>query len=268
VLAEHGRVAAVDGEPEALARDIASGQIAVSDGFARHFGVGRGDSLWLDTPAGPRSFRVAGVIRDYAGPGGTLNIDLAIYDGLWSRPGARNVVIWADPPVKEVIRSIEQRTGQRQSLFFAYGAQLERYATRLLSRFTRIIDLMATLIAMLGGFAILNLLLQAVGERRRELGVLRSAGATRGQIAALVLIDGLIAGVMGGAAGIGLGIACAYPLATSVVPDVLGWSLEFSAGPGRLARLLIGIAIASLAAGIYPAWLSRRVLTREVLAPE
>jgi len=124
------------------------------------------------------------------------------------------------------------------------------------------------LTAGLGGVAILNLLLGSVAQRRRELALLRSTGATRGQVAALVMVDGVIAGCIGGTAGIALGIACAYPLTTRVVADALGWSLGFSIAYGKLALLLGAVALASLVAGLYPAWLARGVLTREALAPE
>lgn len=268
VMAEHGRLPAVGIERRALATAIAAGGAAVSDGFAKRFAVASGDELALDTPAGPRRFQVAGILRDYAGPGGSVNIDLAVYDRLWQRPGARNLVIWTDGDPAPVVRRIEERVGSRQSLFFAYGADLERFATRLLGRFTRILDLVAGLTSVLGGLAVLNLLLGALAERRRELGLLRSTGATRGQIGALVLLDGLLAGVIGGAAGLLLGVVCAYPLATSVVSQALGWSLDFSLRAAHLALLLAGVALASLVAAVYPAWLARRVLTREVLAPE
>ena len=268
VMAEHGQLPALGIDGRALATAVAAGEVAISDGFAKRFGVRFGDAITLDTPPGPRTFRVAGLLRDYAGPSGTINVDLHVFDSLWQRPGARNVVIWTDLPPRDVVRQIEERTGEQQELFFTYGPELQRYATRLLSRFTRILDLLAMLTAALGGVAILNLLLGSVAERRRELALLRSTGATRGQVAALVMIDGVIAGCIGGAAGVALGILCAYPLTTGVVADALGWSLGFSIAYGKLALLLGAVVLASCVAATYPAWLARGVLTREALAPE
>jgi putative ABC transport system permease protein len=268
VMADYGRLPALDADPRRLARAIADGQVAVSDGFAVRFAVDVGDSLALDTPAGSRLFTVAGRLRDYAGPTGSLNIDLRVFDELWSRPGARNVVVWADPPLADAVRRIEEHVAGRQQLFFAYGAELERYASRLLARFTHVLDLLAGLTALLGGVAVLNLLLGAIGERRRELGLLRSAGATRSQITALVVADGLVAGAVGGAAGLALGVVCARPLVAEIVPGALGWALDFSVEPRKLGLLLVGVAGASLLASLYPAWLARRAASAEVLAPE
>jgi putative ABC transport system permease protein len=268
VMADYGRVPALDTDRQTLARKVAAGELAVSDGFARRFGVGPGDTVTLDTPKGARAFTVAGLIRDYAGPGGSVNLDLAIFDELWTRPGARNVVVWVDGSPAAVVRAIEERAGERQPLFFTYGDELERYASGLLARFTRILDVVAMLTASLGGVAVLNLLLGAVAERRRDLALLRSTGATRGQVASLVLVDGVLVGILGGVAGVALGVLCAYPLARVVLAEALGWSLDVALDPAKLGVLLAAVALASLSAAIYPAWLARNAITREALAPE
>ena len=201
VMAEHGALPAIDSDPRELALAVAKGGIAVSDGFAVRFRVAIGDVVTLDTPKGERPFRVAGVMRDYAGPSGSLNIDIHVFDELWDRPGSRDLVIWTEEPTEGVLRRIEERVDE-QDLAFAYGDDLMRFASRLLSRFDRILDMIAALTASLGGLAVLNLLVGAVGERRRELALLRSAGATRAQVSLLILVDGLLAGLIGGVAGV------------------------------------------------------------------
>jgi putative ABC transport system permease protein len=246
---------------------VEAGGIAVSDRFAERFQVRKGDVVSLDTPQGPRPFEVAGVIRDYAGPSGSLNVDMRVFDALWDRPGSRDLVIWTQGPPDSVVRAIEERTSGAD-LAFAFGDDLMRFASRLIARFDRILDLMAAMTASLGGIAVLNLLLGAVGERRRELALLRSTGATRTQVSLLILVDGVLAGLLGGIAGVALGVACAWPLVTRVIPDALGWWLGFHVDAGRLALILCAVVFASLLAGLYPAALARRVASREVFAPE
>lgn len=107
----------------------------------------------------------------------------------------------------------------------------------------------------------MNLMLASVSERRRELALLRSAGATRGQIGALVLIDGAIA-------GLGLGLVCAYPLTMGVIAEMLGWSLAYPVPPLAMALPLVAIVAASMLASIDPALLARRVLAHAILTPE
>lgn len=268
VMARHGHVPVIDGDPAAVARAIAEGQVAVSDAFARRFDVGVGDAVSLDTPEGPRTFRVAGVLRDYAGPSGSLNLQVDVYDSLWPRKGARNLVLWTQGPAQPVIDAIRRRVGERQTLFFVHGEALSRYVSRLLGRFAVLLDVVAGLTALLGGFAVLNLLLGAVMERRREFALLRSAGATSGQIAGLVMTDGLLAGLLGGLGGMALGLCCAWPMVHRVLPDAYGWTLSFTLDPGHLALLVVGVTLASLLAGLYPSLEALRVVPREIFAPE
>jgi putative ABC transport system permease protein len=268
VMAEQGRLPVIGGDEKKLALALAAGDIAISDQFAGHFGVEVGDTISLDTPRGRREFRVAGMIRDYAGPAGSLNLDLAVFDGLWDRNGSSNLVIWVDGAVEPTLDEIRRRVRDRQTIYFVYGEALERYASSVIGQFTRLLDVVAGMTALLGGLAVMNLLLGAVVDRRRELALLRAAGATNRQLMALVLLDGLIVSAAGSLAGIALGVACAYPMVTEVVRTAFSWWILFTVDPDQLLALGLALIAASLAASAYPAWLTRRVSPREVLAPE
>jgi hypothetical protein len=78
----------------------------------------------------------------------------------------------------------------------------------------------------------------------------------------------VLAGSVGGLAGVALGVLCAYPLTRVVMVDALGWSLTVGVDLLKLVVLLAAVVLASLSASVYPAWLSRRAVTREPLAPE
>lgn len=268
VMAHYGTLPVVSGDERELALALAAGEIAVSDQFAGHFHVAVGDSISLDTPRGSRPFRVAGVIRDYAGPAGSLNMDLAVFDELWQREGSSNLVIWTDDPVEPILEEVRRRVGHRQTLFFVYGEALERYASAVIGQFTRLLDVVAAMTALIGGVAVMNLLIGAVLERRRELALLRAAGATHLQLMAVILLDGALVSVAGSLAGVGLGLACAYPMVTDVVRTAFSWWVLFVVDPGQLAAVVALLMTVSLLASVYPAWLTQRVAPREMLAPE
>lgn len=268
VLSRFGRLPAVDREPAELAAALEAGSIAVSDAFADHFDVTAGDSLTLDTPRGARTFEVAGVFRDYVGPAGSVQLDIRVLDLLWSRDGSYLLAAWTDSPVSSVIDAIRSAAGDRQPLFFVHGRELDRYAGSVLRRFTRLLQAVAGLTAVLGGLAVLNLLLGSLSERRRELALLRAAGATQGQLVGLTLFDGVLVGLIGAVAGIGIGVVCAYPTVKDVIREAFGWSVIFTVDLRVLSLLLGAVIIASLLAASYPAWLARRVIPREAFAPE
>lgn len=59
---------------------------------------------------------------------------------------------------------------------------------------------------LLAAFIILNTFLMNVGERRRQLAVLRAIGATRGQVARMILRESLVLAGIGIALGVGIGL--------------------------------------------------------------
>jgi len=268
VLARHGRLPAVDGDPRAVAEAVARGDIAVSEGFSRSFAVGVGDEVVLDTPRGQRAFRVAGVIRDYAGPAGSLNLDISVYDELWPRRGSRDLVFWTEGAPSPVIAEIRRRVGDAQILFFAHGDELARFASHLLEPFQALLASVALLTALLGGIAVWNVMLASVAARTRELALLRATGATGRQLRALTVIDGLLLGFFGGALGIGFGVCVGYPLVARMLAGALGWSLSFSVAPAELGLLAASLLAAAVLASLYPARVAARVPMREASSAE
>jgi ABC-type lipoprotein release transport system permease subunit len=69
-----------------------------------------------------------------------------------------------------------------------------------------VMDIFNVIILMIAGIGILNLLVMAVYERTREIGVLGALGLRPRQISALFVLEGAMMGVVGLAAGVVLGL--------------------------------------------------------------
>ncbi len=99
---------------------------------------------------------------------------------------------------------------------------------------------------VVGALVIMNIMLVAVAERTREIGVRKALGARRRDIISQFLVEAatlsVVGAAIGAAAGIGLSqlIAALTPLPASVAP----WSL--------VAALIVGAGV-GIVAGIYPA---------------
>lgn len=115
------------------------------------------------------------------------------------------------------------------------------------------------LIAMLiGGTVIMSLMLMAVSERRREIGMRRAIGASRGDVLAQFLAEAVVVSAVGGAAGVLLGLGAALLVARlqDLVPVVV-WS---SVGLALLLAVAVGLVF-----GLQPAWKAAQVDPVEAL---
>lgn len=70
-----------------------------------------------------------------------------------------------------------------------------------------VMDIFSVIIVMIAGIGILNLLLMAVYERTREIGLLGAMGLKPHQIATIFIMEGTLIGVVGVIAGVGMGLA-------------------------------------------------------------
>jgi len=118
-------------------------------------------------------------------------------------------------------------------------------------------DIIMLLTAILAGLGVLNGQLLAAMERKKELGVLRALGTTRGQIAGVVMLEsgliGLIGGVLGALVGTGL-----TPVMVSSLRVLSGLDLPLRSAGGFLFFALGAALVLSLMAGIYPIWRMNR----------
>jgi putative ABC transport system permease protein len=112
---------------------------------------------------------------------------------------------------------------------------------------------------LVGGIGVANTMVISVLERRAEIGLRRSLGATRGHIRIQFLDESLLLSVLGGSAGIllGSGVTAIYATLRDWPTVVPTWVI---AG-GVTAALIIGAV-----AGLYPAIRAARVAPTEALA--
>ena len=107
-----------------------------------------------------------------------------------------------------------------------------------------------------GGIGVVSMMLDAVHERRQEIGIRLAVGATRRDILELFFFETLAITATGGLVGAAVGVASTWALGRLEVPDlvpvpVLHLSLVFVA---------VGVMGAvGILAGLWPAWRASRV---------
>ena len=167
-----------------------------------------------------------------------------------------------DPAAVEAVRDLLARTANpaqpnevdvsRPSDALAAQAAVDKTFTGLLLG-------LGAVALLVGGIGVANTMVISVLERRAEIGLRRSLGATREHIRIQFLTESLLLSVCGGGAGIVLGSAV-----TAVYATVQGWPTvvpTWVVAGGITAALIIGGM-----AGLYPAIRAARVAPSEALA--
>jgi putative ABC transport system permease protein len=130
----------------------------------------------------------------------------------------------------------------------------------------RLLAIMSVVIALVGGVGLSGVLTLSVLERRREIGVLRSIGASSWQVIRLFVGEGLILALIGWLVAIPISIPIAYLLATRGLSLALNTQLAYRFTPTGLVIWLVVTVILAVIASAYPARGAARISVRESLS--
>jgi putative ABC transport system permease protein len=190
-------------EGRGLAPDASSLEMLMGLRAAERFELAAGNAV----EARKLRFDVAGVYqtgRALLDHGAIL--DLGVARDLFNISGGANL-IFLDLAVRERTASVVDRINAEFAAVEAYPTSewVESYGQVAVIRiFARFLALVALVIAVLG---VSNVLHITVSERTGELAILRAVGWSRWRVASLVLAEGALLCVLGGLAGIPLGMA-------------------------------------------------------------
>ena len=232
-------------------RPAAPGSIGVSlsEPAARLLRLSAGDAIAL--PIAPdRQFTVTSVWRDYARQSGAIAIDDAEYTRLTGDQVRDDAAITLTPgaDLGSVKRALIAASPQaaRSRIQIAESATLRRFALTLFDRsfaITYALEAVAVLVGLAGVAAATSA--QAIA-RTREFGMLRHLGLTRGQIVAMLGIEGALLGAVGGIAGVALGIAIGQVLIHVVNPQSFNWTMTTRLPLGTIAGVIVTLILAAM----------------------
>jgi putative ABC transport system permease protein len=235
---------------------IRKGQgLAVSESFALRYSYDVGDDLLLTTAMGARNFQVVAVARDYAMDLGTILVGIDVYQDLWRDKRLTFAQVWPTPgaDVEQLRNRINVLVGSNPSVAVVTNLEFRNDVEKRVRDLLGVLgslQLFACAIAVLG---VVNFLMAAVLDRRREIALLRSVGLTSRQIRRAIMIEGGLIGFSGATLGLFAGLPAAYFMVTYSMPIAMGWSLEFRFPAALAATTLLAITIAAALAAYFPA---------------
>ncbi len=247
----------------------APGEVAIDQATAQRQHLKLGQRILIAGRSPARRYTISGIAKfagaESFGGGSVALLTLAEAQYVSGEPGRYDGInVAASPGLSPSALASRIRAVLPSTLVVRTGAQEAANQTAELEEelgFLRTFLLIFAYVALVvGAFIVFNTFSITVAQRTRELGLLRTLGASRGQIMRSVVAEGLLLGVLGAVAGLFIGIGLA--------PALDGLFKAFGAdlpdnGTVLQARtvivsLAVGIVVTVLA-GFFPALRATRV---------
>ncbi|MEO6565519.1 MAG: ABC transporter permease, partial [Casimicrobiaceae bacterium] len=200
----------------------------ISEAVADLSGLKPGATLQLPLANGLHTFIVAGLWRDYARQHGAIVVERAVYVRLTGDTTANDAAVWlrAGISVAEFRARLDQAWPGASRLTLATPGEIRTLSLRIFDRtfaVTYALEAAAVVIGLVGLSSAFGALVLA---RRREFGVLRHLGMTRGQVRRMLALEGLLVSGIGLIVGMLLGFVMSLILIHVVNRQSFHWGME------------------------------------------
>jgi len=157
--------------------------------------------------------------------------------------------------VREVMRGRRKlRPGEPDNFFMETSASALAFMDKLKSIMTMAGTAFPAIGLVVGGLVIMNIMLVAVAERTREIGIRKSLGARRKDILRQFLVEAATLSTLGALVGIALGVLVANIIEwkTPLPAEVAPWSIVMATLLGTIVGIVSGVYPARRAASLDP----------------
>ncbi len=224
---------------------------------AARLGIGLGDAIAVASGSGLVQLRVVGLVeRSFPGRSGDAVLvgwgDAVDQFGV---AGADSIAVRYAPGRQAEAQPQVESLARELALTAAPISRVAGAVADALDRLFGLLDLLALAAVVIAALGIVNTLSMNTWERVRELGMLRAAGMSRSQVWRSVLVEAGILGAIGAIVGSVAGVVIGALL---VGGGASGWSGVVVPWPAIGLSLVLGVALAMLAAA-QPARMAGRM---------
>lgn len=192
-----------------------------------------------------------------------------------SRGWINNIVVEvANPDQHEAaMRQVYQLLGRehhfdandKDALFIWDTMQGSKLVQRVFEVMTMFFAAVSLMTLSLGGIGVMNIMLVAVTERTREIGVRKSLGATARDIRNQFFAESAALTVLSGVIGLSMGVGACVLMRSLPLPDFLPQPLI---SPVAIVASIVTLGLITISAGMYPAQRAANLSPMECLRQE
>lgn len=251
-----GELDFVSGPPDARAIFHRPGFVAVSESFANRHGTKPGDVLEFSSPMGPAAFQVAGVIKDFTRDSGLVMIDRSNFRQFWSDERLHSLSITLrDSSIAAAFADDFRNAFGREGEFSIYtNSDLRRRVMEIFDQTFAVTSVLRGIAVVVAIAGVLLSLTTLVVEREREIGILRSQGASCAQVRGLILSEAAMIGFLSALIGLLCGASMAMVLTWVINKAFFGWTIELR----YPLRVLLSTPLWIIPAALFAAWIPAR----------
>lgn len=234
--------------------------------------VAVGDDIVLDIKGREHTWQVVGVTQ-MVWSGAYVNYP---HFARVKREAGRANMVWVVTEQHDLAyqtaraRQLEQHY-ERQGLRVSSVAKIAEERVEVETIFAAIVMLlviMAVLLAVVGGLGLMGTMSINVLERTREIGIMRSIGASNHAILNLVMVEGITIGLMSWLLSGAFALLLSKPLSNLVGMALFQIPLSYVFSVSGVIIWLAMVVLLSALASALPAWNASRLTVRDVLAYE
>ena len=242
---------------------VENNAVLISEPSANKHGLSVNDQITIFTPTqGDQRFTVAGIVQDFASSHGKITMHKTTFNQYWHNDaiGTVGIIFKSSANKTDAINLLrDQLKLSKQNLQITANTDIHENSLAIFDRtfeVTRVLRWLTVGVAFVGIF---SALLALNLERAREYSVLRATGATRLQLAVIILTQTFWMGVLSGLLALPLGWAMSEILIHVINLRSFGWSMNSFIPQGTISSTLVLSCTAAFLAALYPVWRLNRM---------
>lgn len=243
--------------------------LIVGSGVAQQFKLNPTDEL---TIKGER-FLIKGILKETGSRDDiAIFVPLTVAQRLY---GVRNMVSFIAIKVDDITKMDEYilKIQETSNVAVVSDKQLLKSVLSIVGTVSLTLQLIAAVAILAAAFGIINTMMTAIYERKREIGILQAIGAKRGTIFKVFLLESGLYGLLGGIVGVAGGlvfssIASPYISQNEFTAFLKGAEVPITFDLELVLGSLLFSFLVSLISGFYPAWRASKLSPVEAISYE